>query len=293
VVSERLHKPLRVMRLSDLPLGLRSELVTLPLQFRLHGHPLYERVTGRLRARREAAEQGDRRIALGGVDVFMPAGRARADLGTLYEVFASEDYATDYRDAVVVDLGGHKGYFGAYAILHGAAAVLSYEPASANFGFLERAARSLDGSRAAQQWRVFNSAVGAEAGTAELHVSPDSWTHSLIDRPGFTDGAETISIVPMTDALDEARALAGERRIVVKMDIEGGECDVVAGTPVEAWHGVDEVFVELHGFASCSAADVVGRLGQAGLSPVDPVAPENRDGAETDHDVLHLRRQRS
>ena len=52
-------------------------------------------------------------------------------------------YKGDYRDAFVLDLGAHKGYYGAYAFRHGARTVVSYEPESTNASYLEAAAARL------------------------------------------------------------------------------------------------------------------------------------------------------
>ena len=70
------------------------------------------------------------------------------DWKSLAFVAVDDAYAGDYEGAVVVDVGAHKGYYGAYALLHGARAVVSYEPESANFALLESSAGvELPGSR--------------------------------------------------------------------------------------------------------------------------------------------------
>lgn len=277
-----------MLGLSALPLGLRLQLLTVPVHFRLLGRPAYRRIARAARvARRRLPGRRERRVALDGVDLFLPLDRSFADLGTLYEVFVSEDYRTEYQDAVVVDLGAHKGFFAGYALLSGAAAVVSYEPASANFEPLSRAAASLNG-RGRGRWRAVNAAVGARDGTVELHTSRDSWTHSVVDRPGMMVGTETSQVVPMSRVLAEARALTPSR-LVVKIDVEGAECEIVEGTPPEAWDGVDELFVEVHGFARCSPAALVDRLARAGLHTDDPV-PVGGLQDEFSHAVLRFRR---
>jgi len=66
------------------------------------------------------------------------AGRvylSHADYGVDRASFAfavtEATYATDYGGATVLDVGAHKGYFGAYAVAHGATSVVAYEPESA------------------------------------------------------------------------------------------------------------------------------------------------------------------
>jgi FkbM family methyltransferase len=191
-------------------------------------------------------------------------------------IFLEGWYDAQYRDAVVVDIGGHKGYFGAFALHAGAGEVRSYEPEASNFATLERAARSFD-----RPWLVHRAAVGAEAGEATLHVNVESAGHSIVheqhggDRP--TVGAQTVPVVPMAEVLADA-GRAG-RRVIVKIDAEGAECDIVLGTPPEAWAAVERVFLEIHDFAPCSATAIIDHLESAGMRVV---MHERDDFAEAD-----------
>jgi FkbM family methyltransferase len=185
-----------------------------------------------------------------------------------------DSYATDYRGAVVLDVGAHKGYYGAYALARGARTVVSFEPERANVELLERSAtwavaRGVD-------WRVRPVAVGATAGEAELHVMGASWGHALHPPAAFAEhevGTQLVPVTALADALAEARALArGEAPVVVKLNIEGEECRTVLGTPPAAWAGVSEVFVETHPWASCGAPELAEHLSAAGLTPAESAA---------------------
>jgi FkbM family methyltransferase len=284
-----LEKAARILSLRGFPLQLRCQLVALPLLFKLSGIPTWQRLLKAYTTRRaDAAGPRERQVRLDGVDLYVTSNGSLADVGALYEIFVSEDYRSDYQDAVVVDLGAHKGYYGAYAIVNGASAVASFEPESSNFRLLQSAANSLEQSRSAK-WQTSKAAVGASDGQAILHVSGDSWTHSFIERPGQSIGAETVEIVPMSRVLEEARAL-GPGRIVVKMDVEGAECEILRETPLDCWSEVDELFVEVHGFSSCSASDIVGHLGRAGLTAESALPGEEEGPHEFVHSVLHFRR---
>lgn len=181
-----------------------------------------------------------------------------------FGIFLQGWYQTDYRGAIVIDVGAHKGYYGAFALLEGAHEVRSYEPEAANFAALQRAAGSFGSS-----WVVNNRAVSAEAGEVVLHVNVESAGHSIVQetsekRP--TVGSQTVAVVPMAGVLEEA-AQDGHR-LIVKIDAEGAECDIVLGTPVERWRSVDDVFLEIHDFAPCSADAIVDHLTEAGLRVV-------------------------
>jgi FkbM family methyltransferase len=165
----------------------------------------------------------------------------------------------------VVDVGEHKGYFGAFALLRGAAVVLSLEPERDNFRLLELTAASFRAR--GYEWVTRRAAVWSEPGQATLRVDAESWSHALTALETQAAGSEVqrVERESMEALLDEARALAAGRRIMVKIDAEGAECAIVAGTPASAWASVDEGFVEVHDFAPCTSQEVVARLAGAGL----------------------------
>ena len=67
-------------------------------------------------------------VRVGPATVFLSDDDYEIDWASFAFVAVDDAYAGDYRDAFVVDLGAHKGYFGAYALRHGARGVVSYEP---------------------------------------------------------------------------------------------------------------------------------------------------------------------
>jgi FkbM family methyltransferase len=238
--------------------GFRHRLVR-PLSraykiLRLRDAPLMSRLT-LLRAPREKTV-----VALRCGAVFLHAPGAEIDLRTFDEIFVDEDYRGDYCGAYVVDIGAHKGYFGAYAALHGARTVISYEPEETNFRLLADTARLFRCSDFT--WIVHHKAVGREEGVATLHVSDESWAHSL--DSGVSNGLqEDVDVVAMSSILHQAPAT---ERVIVKIDIEGMECDVVLGTSQELWRKALDVFVETHEFAACSWDALASHLEGAGFN---------------------------
>jgi FkbM family methyltransferase len=197
-------------------------------------------------------------------------------------IWVDGDYRTDYRGATVIDVGAHKGFFGAYALARGARAVYAFEPSSENYARLARHARTLhDPSRV---WMATRAAVGPEDGEADLHLAAQSWQHTLlIDAPQVTsrvghlaDQTERVLVRSMGSILDEHR----EGRIIVKIDTEGYECAIIAETPPDAWRDVAELFVEVEASAPCSPESVAAQLERAGFVLLGRTAP----------DVLHFER---
>jgi FkbM family methyltransferase len=225
-------------------------------------------------ARRRVRPVETYRVPCGPGQVFLSHDDYAVDWESFKFVVADDAYATDYRGSVVLDIGAHKGYFGAYALAHGAKSVVSFEPERGNVELLERSAASYRARGA--DWRIRAVAVGAEEGVADLHVMSASWGHALHPPAAFAEHEVATQRVPVVAAaaiLAEARALAGASgRLVVKVNIEGEECTTVLETPASAWRDVDELFVETHPWASCGAEELARHLGQAGLTRAESPA---------------------
>jgi FkbM family methyltransferase len=227
------------------PLRTRFGLLRAELRRRLRPRPAYS-------------------LPYGQGEVFLSHGDYAVDWESFKWVIPDDAYPTDYDGAVVLDLGAHKGYFGAHALARGARIVLSFEPDTANLELLERAAETY--RRRGADWRIRPAAVGAEQGEAELHLMAGSWAHSLHPPDTWAQyevGTARVPLEAMADVLEETQAL-GER-LVVKVNTEGEECAIVLGTPAEAWTVVSEVFVEMHEWAPCSAAELAAHLAPAGF----------------------------
>jgi FkbM family methyltransferase len=269
-ITVRARRTLQVARLRARP-GLRRELLAmdyvLPLARLRSGHdPL------RLQTRSAAATGS----------LYFGRDSFPVDRVAYFGIFLEGWYGGDYEGAVVVDIGGHKGYYGAFALHAGAAEVHSYEPESRNFASLAQAAESFDG-----RWIAHRAAVGAAHGEVTLYVNAESAGHSIVleqsGGPRPTRGSELVERVAMAAVLEEVAP--SDAPVIVKIDAEGAECDIVLGTDVEAWQSVDAVFLEIHDFAPCSSADIIGHLESAGLTVV---LHERDDQAEAD--LVALRR---
>lgn len=131
----------------------------------------------RAEARRRLLPRTAYPLRYGPGTIFLSHDDYAVDWESLKFVAADDAYRTDYTGAVVLDLGAHKGFYGAHALAHGARTVISFEPETANLELLERSAATYRARGA--DWRVRRSAVGAERGEAELRVMSGSWGHAL------------------------------------------------------------------------------------------------------------------
>ena len=236
----------RALLRSGVPLGTRLGLLQLALRRRFRPAPVYFLRVGPARVPVSQADYG-------------------VDWETMRTIVIDAAYEADYRGAVVVDVGAHKGAFGAYALERGARAVISYEPEETNYGYLEACATAVSG----RLWRTHRAAVGSKTGTAELHVMSASWGHALTpSERSETDqvGVQRVPVLAMTDVLAEASGLSGRDRLVVKVNAEGAECDIVLGTPAASWKQAHVVLMEVHSWASCTSVQLVSHLEGSGLN---------------------------
>ncbi len=220
--------------------------------------------------RKRLPPSGSYKLGFKGGEIVLSYANNETDRNVVWDVFINRCYKTDFRMSAVVDIGAHKGYFGAYALMHGAERVLSYEPERENFRLLTETSRSFRGQES--EWETHRSAVASSPGEVELRVDPESWAHSLSSlNPSAVTPETDVQIVAcaaMTDVLQSAIRSSAGRRLIVKIDAEGAECEIVLKTPVESWQSVSEVFVEVHDFAACSATQLADHLRQAGLDLV-------------------------
>ncbi len=244
-----LSRLLLAVRHRDLPLRARVDL--------LRAH-----TARRMRRARAYA------VRVGPATVFLSDDDYEIDWASFAFVAIDQAYEGDYRDAFVLDLGAHKGYYAAYAFRHGARTVVSYEPESTNASYLEAAATRFLGART---WRTARAAVGAETGEAGLHVMGASWGHAIHPPDAWAEhevGLEHVRVDALTKVLSQAAECAQGARTIVKVNIEGEECSAILGTPAAAWADVAEVYIETHPWATCGAAELAEHLVDAGLRSV-------------------------
>lgn len=189
------------------------------------------------------------------------------------EIFIKRIYERlQFDSAFVLDIGAHKGYFAAFALAHGATGVVSFEPEPANFRRLAAAAEGVAG------WTPRQQAIAGDSGVRALKLD-QAWSHSLASQKEGDD-VVTVDAVGLGEVLDAYPASYQ----VVKVDIEGAECEALASTPRDRLARVDELVVEAHARAACRPAEIVALAEAAGLR-----------GVELDLDqpapVLHFRRR--
>jgi FkbM family methyltransferase len=166
----------------------------------------------------------------------------------------------------VLDVGAHLGYFTLQAArrVGPAGRVLAAEPNPNTLPFLRA---NIEANGVADRVTIVERALGAAPGRAEFYVSPAGDTSSL---HAAGQAAHTPTSVEVTTA---DAALGDVVLDVVKMDVEGGEVDVLDGmreTLARAAPGL-VLFAECNGEALAragrSADELMARLRALGLDP--------------------------
>lgn len=143
--------------------------------------------------------------------------------------------------ATVLDVGASRGQFALHARhRYPDARIVCFEPLPAS----QETLRRVLGDRV----ELRPVAVGAEAGTASMHVSAADDSSSLLpigerqlaEFPGTQEARQLdVPVVTLDDVIDEG--LAGP--VLLKIDVQGLELDVLRGAG-DALAAVDTIFVE-------------------------------------------------
>jgi FkbM family methyltransferase len=142
----------------------------------------------------------------------------------------------------VVDVGAHVGSASvAFARGLSVRSVVCAEPSPTSAALLRRnlAANAIPST-------VVEAAVGAAAGSVQLiGALAGSWAAAVSRAEEPSDPSIDMLRVPMV-AMSDLLARAGNGPVVVKMDCEGSEYEIVAGTPAAAWDTVCAIVLEYH-----------------------------------------------
>jgi FkbM family methyltransferase len=177
-----------------------------------------DRVRGRaLRGLGEFTERVDGVTLCG--DVALHSHYVRALKETDREQATAQLFADSVKEgSVVLDIGAHLGYFTALAATRGAT-VLAFEPNRSTLPYLRR---TLELNGVADRVRVVERAAGAKEGTATFFRT-GAGDESSLHRPGPDAERVTVEVGPV-DA--ETSGLVVD---VIKLDVEGGELEALAG----------------------------------------------------------------
>jgi FkbM family methyltransferase len=133
----------------------------------------------------------------------------------------------------VADVGANTGQYGSMLRRGGyRGRIFSFEPLASAYAVL--AGRAADDP----SWHFFHNALGAAIGRAEINVSANSYSSSLLpmeSRHTESDAAsryiarERVEVTTLDDAL--LPLIAPDARVLLKIDTQGYEAQVLDGAP--------------------------------------------------------------
>lgn len=178
------------------------------------------------------------------------------------EIFFEEIYKTNYKDAFVLDIGAHKGYFTIYALLNGATKVYSFEPSNFNFQFLEKNVRL---NNFAAKTTLVNAAVAKESGLRDFFIMQSSASHSLLARHDRRI-IKKVRVLAVSINKVFANVAKEGQKIIFKLDVEGGEYEILPAITDEYLPLINKFFVEYHDIPGCSQQAMNDLLKEKGFA---------------------------
>jgi FkbM family methyltransferase len=215
----RFRRELRRRMLEPVVLGSRSMRETVLNALAARGHLIYcQQPEGNF-----FVDPGDRVVAHW---LMWREGWQRDEITQMTDILAQAGRLP--RDAVFVDAGANIGTHTAYALLGGRfARAISCEPEPKNLRLLEM---NMAANGLSSRVRIVPKALGAQAGSAVLHLHPrNKGAHSLRAAPSYDGQARLEVPVTRLEEVLKEQGLAPEQIGVIWIDTEGFEPQVVDG----------------------------------------------------------------
>lgn len=193
--------------------------------------------------------------------------RDDADESVIAEIFkwkeykASESIIKNNKNPIL-DVGAHIGVFSLYAkAINPEARVYALEPEKNNFDLLKK---NLDANKFFDV-KTFNIALAERTCKRDLFISDDNINHSLLPELGENQDLPRVSIQAYSfgDFLSQQKIL---KVGLLKMDIEGGEYEILENMSSEDFSKIENIILEYHEYKGRSHKDLEKVLRQNGFS---------------------------
>ncbi len=197
--------------------------------------------------------------------------RDEADLSVIDEIFVDKMYRSlegpiPSLANPILDIGAHLGCFSVYArLFNPQVKIIALEPEPNNFKLLKENLK-LNGCEevTAMQYAVIPSEpkgrVEESPLFATLYLNADSHNHST-----FYKTKNSIE-VPATTLEEIIKKNKLTKIGLLKMDIEGGEFDILKNTTQDTWNKIQNMAIECHEFEGNKRADLENIIRSQGFS---------------------------
>lgn len=183
------------------------------------------------------------------------------DVKTFWQIFLRRVYRVEASDRIILDIGSNVGLFALYAARQAPEArIFAAEPFPATF---ERLLQAVNEHHLTERITCLNCAITAAGGVRMMRNDTlPSQRRSLVPSGNTASGiqvqAKTLGELLREQALDRVNLL--------KMDIEGGEYEVLLSTSPDVLRTIRRVALEYHGdCAPHSKLQIFDHLREAGF----------------------------
>lgn len=195
--------------------------------------------------------------------IFYFSDRDEADRSVISEIFSWREYRAVEgliaAAATIVDVGAHIGIWSAYASsLNPLAKIYALEPEADNF----RGLRQTVSANHLSQVKIFPIALAAASGRRRLAVAADSINHRLLPPADQSEGP-LVAARSLADFCQEAKIGSID---VLKLDIEGGEYELIGAWQEEDFARMRSLILEYHLLGERTVSELEGNLRRHGFS---------------------------
>lgn len=171
--------------------------------------------------------------------------RDEADRSVFNEIFKLREYrsaeeAIRNAEDPIIDAGAHAGFFTLYCkALNPKVKIFAIEPEPGNFSALKR---HLEENKI-KNVKIVRAALAGQSGQRSLLISPDSHNHKLAEIENSGDQKVEVTAYSFADFLKKNKI---KNVSLLKMDIEGGEFEVIKSLSAKDLSMVNFVILEYH-----------------------------------------------
>jgi len=198
------------------------------------------------------------------IEVF---SRNDVDESVINEIFKYQEYRAAEEiikkaTEPIIDVGAHAGFFSIYCrLLNSSAKIYALEPEPNN---AEQMAKNLRENKI-KNIKIIQAALAGESGKRELVITPDNHNHRLLLSGEMVLGGDTIFV--KTHSLSDFCSEFKIRKIsLLKMDIEGGEYEIIRSLKGKDWLVVQSLMMEYHNNFEVNYKELESILRQNGFS---------------------------
>ncbi len=172
--------------------------------------------------------------------------RDDVDFSVFNEVFKIREYksADEYLKNAkypIIDIGAHVGFFSMYVACFSNVNIYSIEPEKNNFELLQKHKNENN----LKNIKTYKCGIGGKSGRGELLIKEDSINHRILRNGEHVDKdvIQETNIFSFNDFLTKNNI---DKVSLVKMDIEGGEYDILKSLKVEDFLKIGAIVMEYH-----------------------------------------------